>query len=116
MLSNFNMFEQNESCKKYVIGPFIKSEAQKIIIIIFFVKFTKDGNFPLLLSLLQSFMYFNKCKNLDIYFTFDHRVYFIPGIDLCYFYIDLNTSHCIVGTLVMQYLFYSIYSMKFYLG
>ena len=38
MISNFNMFELNGSYKQYVIGPFLKSEARKIIIITSFCK------------------------------------------------------------------------------
>ena len=51
MLSNFNMFEHNQIYKNILQDLFIKTEAQKINIICL-VKFLKDWDFPLFLSLL----------------------------------------------------------------
>ena len=57
--------------RKILYDLLVKNEAWKWLSFIFFVKLRKDWNFPLFL--LQSFMYRNECKKLDIYFIYDWR-------------------------------------------
>ena len=60
--------------RKILWDLFIISKAWKIIIISFLCKVSKNWNFSLFLSLLQSFMYRIGCQKWDIYFLFDCSV------------------------------------------
>ena len=71
----------------------------------FFCRVYDGLEFPFVFINIVSFMYRIKCKKLDIYFMFDCSILFIPANDML---LLLITSHCIVGTLVTQFLFSSI--------
>ena len=104
----FNMSEHIESQKKDTIGPFYKKvKPVKSLSFIFFVKFTKYWNFSLFLSLLYwkvSWSYWMPEIRHLFYIWLQCLVY---PYHLSMLFL-LNKSHCIVSTLVIQFLFYLI--------
>ena len=114
MLSTFNIFEHNESSKKDIKGLILWQMKSKKSFI-FFVKFTKDWNFPL---------FFPYCKVSCIILNTRNCLFYISLFVLKYLsfiwmqYLRypchwsmlflLNKSHCMVATLATQFLFHSI--------